>query len=267
MLDNVNLRIGLIADDHNEHNGLMRRAVASMCKKKPLDYLFHLGDFLHNFDGRPGSNPYSPYKTAARRLSEIADEFDLGGIGIIPGNHEIRHPESGLCELEDLSIHGDVVTLGSCNFLGYGGGFNFVKVRGWDAFSDVRYECDAGELSSLLEGKNVDVLLLHQLETRSGRKSLRKVIDDLGVKIVVSGHTHSHGVEFYGKTMYASCGPIWPLDERTHSFKNMGKSSYGVLEIKNNIARIKLYFFGRNRQSDGDTKVLDTEMKINFNHY
>jgi predicted phosphodiesterase len=267
--DEVYLRIGFIADTHDEQYGLMKRAVALMCEDKPIDYLFHLGDFLHNFSGRPGTgnNPYIPYRTAARRLYEIVEEFGLKGASIIPGNHEIMHPEKGLCELEALSLHEKTIKIKGYNFLGYGGGFNFVQMKGWNFFDNQRYRCNPEKLKDLLEENDVDILLLHQLETKSRRKSLRKVIEDSGVKIVISGHTHSHGVEFYGKPIYASCGPIWPLDERSHYPKSRGKSSYGILEIKDNIAKVSLYFFSKDKELKRDVSELDAEIEINFNNY
>ena len=42
------LKIGFIADTHDEHNGFMKKAVALMSQNKPLDYLFHLAAFKHN---------------------------------------------------------------------------------------------------------------------------------------------------------------------------------------------------------------------------
>jgi len=263
------LRIVFIADTHNEHYSLMKRAVALACEDGPIDYLFHLGDFLHNFKGRPGvrDEPYVPYATAARRLDEIADEFGLKGYKVIPGNHEVKHPEKGLCELEKSSIHGKVINLEGYNFLGYGGGFNFAQAQGWDFFNDARYRCDSEELGVLLEENDVDVLLLHQLETKSRDKSLRGVIEDSNVSMVISGHTHSHGYDFYGNPMYASCGPIWPLDERSHQFKNMGKSSYAVLEIDGKVARMRFYFFNKDRKSNGDKSQLATGLKVNFECY
>lgn len=263
------LKIGFIADTHDEHNGFMKKAVALMSQNKPLDYLFHLGDFLNNFAERSGTGDtlYVPYKTAARRFKEIGKEFGVKKIGILPGNHDIKHPEEDLCELEEFSIHKKIVNIGGYNFLGYGGGFNFAQVNGLDRFDDKRYKCHSDELSELLEKNDVDVLLLHQLETKSRKKSLRKVIENSEVKIVISGHTHSHGVEFYGRPMYASCGPILPLDERSHQPKNMGKSSYGLLEMKGDVARMRLFLFGKDSETGGYLSELNAGMKINFRHY
>jgi predicted phosphodiesterase len=266
------LRIGFIADTHFEQHGLMRRAVSLMCEDGPIDYLVHLGDFLHNFKGRPGTGdkPYKPYERTAGRLDEISREFGLKGVGVIPGNHEVRHKEEGLRELEKFSIHKKVdplVEWGGYNFLGYGGGYNFVQDNGWEAFDDSRYRCNSDELKGLMDGRDIDILLLHQLEDTKNGDSLRKVIEESKVKMVISGHTHNHGVNFYGKPIYASCGPIWPLDKATNHPNQLGNSSYAVLELENNSARMRFYFFKRDTKGVGDVGGLATGLKVNFDYY
>jgi predicted phosphodiesterase len=258
------LRAGFIADTHDEQYGLMRRAVGHMMDKGGVDYLFHLGDFLYNFGSIAERNSYRPYRTLAQRLGLIQKEFGLKEIYVIPGNHEVAHPEKGLCELEEFSIHEKVIDVEGYKFLGYGGGYDFAKLNGWDRYDDKRYKCDFGKFETLLRDSHVDIVLLHQLEKKVfGGDSLRQAIDDLKPKIVISGHTHKHGFEFYERPLYTSCGPIFPLDGKRPRI--MGKSSFGILDIKNRFAKMELYFF--KKDGNRDRVELDGEASINFRNH
>lgn len=258
------LKIGLVADTHHDQSGLMKRAVRQM---GPIDYLIHLGDFLDNYNEEVTANPYSPYKYAARMLRETRDKFGLKNVFVIPGNHDIRHPENGLYELEEFSIHEQIIEVEGFRILGYGGGYDFYQGHGWNRLNDKRFRNNPDRLEFLLRPNDIDILFMHQIESKT--KSLRPIIDQTKTKVVISGHTHKHGVECYERPLYGSCGPIKPLDPRNH--KIAGNSSYGKLTINDTIARFELYFFKKDRSNHSivpvDNSELDMSIQFNFKHY
>jgi len=188
------------ADLHNNARGM--EWFCRLADAELPDAVVFLGDFIT-------FSPMSFARQAIRDLSGLADS-----VLVVPGNCD---PRDILLDLEKaegvISLHNRQVEIEGVRYAGKGGSISCPSPTPFEENDDTFAE----SLERTAEG--AEVLVLHQpvrgyrdavsSRQRVGSESLRKLVDRLKPRLVLSGHIHeAQGVDREGGTAFVNPGAL-----------------------------------------------------------